>query len=292
MMKTHPDKVLLEPHTLESAGVDWITCTLSREFPEKNLRDIAFNLLEAEESAGNVCSPWNVRGYVGYQAGGVCIGVRKDSWCVQLSSTVAREHWRAAYLASTNISRLDVQTTVRFQSPQPYIIQTLHRDALAHKTRCGRPSERRLITSSTKGDTLYIGQRVSEVYLRAYDKGVEEKSEVRGTLLRYEAEMKGKRARQTASALSQVASELEASRALISTMFRRESIRVSASSDQWQLDSLSRRVSTASRKLAWVRSSVSPSIRFLLKHYTRVEIEEALGLLSERQPESDIEEGG
>jgi DNA relaxase NicK len=290
-MPTHPGKQLIEPHTIDSAGVDWITCTQSREFPEKHLRDIAFNLLESEESAGNKCSPWSSRGYVGYQAGGVRIGVRPDSWCVQLSSSVARDNWKQVYDERTNLSRIDVQTTVQFETSQPYIIKTLHRDALEPHKRPGRPSERRLISSTTKGDTLYIGRRVSQVYLRAYDKGVEQQSHEAGKLLRYEAELKGDRARQIAASIYKASSEWEASHALISQLFRREHVRVPRETLERQWDSLSLRTPDATRKLAWVRSSVQPSIKFLLLHVERDEIMDALGLSSPERPETNISEG-
>jgi hypothetical protein len=290
-MTMQPGKHLLEPHTVESAGIDWITCTQSREFPEKRLRDIAFDLLEEEETAGNKCSSWSSRGYRGYQAGGVRIGVRPDSWCVQLSSSVARLNWKRVYEERTNLSRIDVQTTIQFETPQPYIIKTLHRDALEPHKRPGRPSERRLISSSTRGDTLYIGRRISQVYLRAYDKGVEQKSQPAGTLLRYEAELKGDRARQIAASIYKASSEHETSHALISRLFRREHVRTPASTLEWQLDSLSLREPDATRKLAWVRSSVAPSIKFLLLHVERDEIMDALGLSSPVKPETNISEG-
>jgi hypothetical protein len=290
-MTMHPGKQLIEPHALESAGVDWITCTQSREFPEKHLGNVAFELLESEESAGNVCSPWSSRGYVGYQAGGVRVGLRPDSWCVQLSASVARDNWKQVYQERTNLSRLDVQTTIQFETPQPYIIKTLHRDALEPHKRNGRPSERRLISSTTKGDTLYIGRRVSQVYLRAYDKGVEQQSDEAGRLLRYEVELKGDRARQVAASIYKASSEHEAAQALVSHLFRREHVRAPGKTLEWQWNSLSLRKPDTTRKLAWIRSSVAPSIRFLLLHVERDEIMNALGLSSPERPMSDINEG-
>ena len=50
-------------------------------------------------------------------------------------------------------------------------------------------------SGSATGETLYIGSRTSERYLRIYDKGVEQNSAPSGQWLRIELEVKGKRAK-------------------------------------------------------------------------------------------------
>lgn len=278
-MKT--GELLLPPYEVVDTGVDWITCTVLREMEDTRLRTRAFDLLETEESAGNICTAWKHRGYKGYQAGGVRVGVRHDSWIVQLSAEVARDHWREVWNFSTNVTRLDTQITVEFDEPQPHIIKLLHSDALSHRNTAGRPSNRTLITSTLTGDTMMIGQRVSDVYLRAYDKGMEQRTHPPGTRLRYEVETKGKRARQLATRLDEHTTAQSIAANYTATAFRSQSVRVPGNFCEQRLDASSLPASDSSRKLLWVRKSVAPTIAFLLKHVERDKILDALGLRSE-----------
>lgn len=271
-------KLLKASYSIASAGVDWLTCTAIRHDEEKPLYTLALELIESEKDAGNEVRKFSLAGYHGYGAGGARYGVRADSVILQLSGECARLNWKRAYDASRNVSRLDVQTTVAFDEAQPYIVKTLHRDALDHKSKGGRPSNRTLITSTTTGDTLLIGKRQSDVYLRAYDKGIEQKIADAGVLLRYEAELKRERALRTAARLA-TSSDIESSAlTLIHTAFVRQGVRVPATIGKEQWDSLSLALPDTSKKLLWLKSAVSPSIAFLLERVERDVILSALGL--------------
>jgi DNA relaxase NicK len=277
----HDAKVLQGEHAIVSAGVDWLTCTAPRRDEEKPLYMLALELIESEKAAGNEVKKFSLAGYHGYGSGGARYGVRQDSVILQLSGECARSQWRRAKEQARNVSRLDVQVTVAFESPQPYIIKTLHNDSLQHKSVNGRPSNRTLITSTMTGDTLMIGKRQSDVYLRAYDKGIESKCAPVGVLLRYEAEFKRERCARTAARLSTCEDEATHSAALIHTAFVRQGVRVASETRQWQWDSLSLPRSSTEQKLLWLRSAVRPSIAFLLSRVGRDEVLSALGLLNE-----------
>lgn len=277
----HHAKVLEGSHAIASAGVDWLTCTAPRWKEERPLYLLALELIESEKAAGNEVSKFSLAGYKGYGAGGARFGVRDDSVILQLSGECARSNWRRAKEQARNVSRLDVQVTVAFETPQPHIIKTLHNDSLNHKSSGGRPSNRTLITSTMTGDTLLIGKRQSDVYLRAYDKGIESKCAPAGVLLRYEAEMKRERASLTAQRLATSSDEASSSVALIHSAFVRQGVRVAGEFHQWQWDSLSLQKSDTARKLLWLRTAIRPSIMFLLETVGRDEVEYALGLSTE-----------
>jgi DNA relaxase NicK len=197
---------------------------------------------------------------------------------VKVSGEQARLNWREVFQESTNVSRLDVQTTVRFDVAQPSIVQELHGDAIAYRPTNGRPTSKTLIQSSTKGDTLYLGQRVSDVYCRAYDKGIESKTAEAGLLLRYEVEFKRRRARQVAMVLSKTELTGTESAGIVSNVFSSRGVRVPTSIDELRLDASSLPVAPHHLKFAWLGRAVRPSVEALLRVYSRDELIAVLGL--------------
>jgi DNA relaxase NicK len=286
---SNPTKLLTGANVIHSAGVDWLTCTAIRCAEDKPLYELALSLIEGEKDAGNDVRKFSLAGYHGYGAGGARYGVRDDSIILQLSGETARLHWREAHALARNVSRLDAQLTVQLAYTQPEIIKTLHSDAMSHRSRGGRPSNRTLITSTVSGDTLYLGQRVSDSYLRAYDKGIEQRSCDAGVLLRYESESKRLRAVEDARQLSCAEDEATSAAALVCSRFMRQGVRVPASCSQWQWNSLFLPLSDNDRKLRWLRSSVLPTVAHLTKAVGRSAILEALGLNDESETTGNTE---
>jgi hypothetical protein len=274
----HPDDVLQSAHTIVNFGADYLTCTQLRERSNLSLRDVGFSLLHSQEDAGNDVRKHSEQGYSGFSTAGVVVAVRADTWLVKVSGEQARLHWRKVFEQSTNVSRLDLQTTVRFVVPQPAIIRELHAEALSFKPKSGRPSDKTLIQSTSRGDTLYSGRRVSDVYCRAYDKGMESKTAEAGALLRYEVEFKRGRARQVAQVLTNNSPNDEGSAGIVSNVFLSRGIRVPASSEQLRLDASSLPVSPPHVRFAWLARAVRPSVQALLRVYTREQLMTCLGL--------------
>lgn len=284
-MAKHKDDVIAYAHTLDDAGVDYITCTALRDFDAQPMREKACELLESEIAAGNQLLKWKGQGYVGFQAGGVVYGVRHDSVIVRLSSDVARDHWREAYETANNITRLDLQTTVALSPRAPEIIKELHTESKASKPKRGRPPERTLITSLKGGDSYYIGRRSSDAYMRLYDKGREQGSSPAGEFVRYEIEFKGDRAQGLAKNLYAVESEQAACYEVITQRYLAAGVRVPVEPQEFEkgakerLVPLSpRRHCTRSRKVDWLKVAVRPSVKFLLSCMSRDEVLELLGI--------------
>ncbi len=277
-MSMHPHDTLRQGHVIESAGVDWITCTQLRARDDKKMLSVGERLLHEHEQAGNDVSEWSREGYRGLATSGVRVGSRQDTYTVSLSSEMALAHWREVFREATNTSRLDVQTTVRLLSQNKEIIRELHAQAMAHKTTNGRPAERTLIQTSTRGDTLYIGRRLSETMLRAYDKGREKRTEAAGVLVRYEAELKRGRARRIAADLYSTSSETTKAATIVSGLFVRQGVRVYRDSGEWRLDASSLSISDDARRLAWLATCVRPSVKKLVHALGRDRVLFALGL--------------
>lgn len=104
---------------------------------------------------------------------------------IQISGLMAHNFWTAYKddLDAYRCTRIDLQST---KTPPP-----MHNAPKVYKRLQGRKS---LIQSDT-GDTLYIGSRTSDTFIRIYDKTP--------TLLRLEFELKGAQARRAFTALMQ-----------------------------------------------------------------------------------------
>jgi hypothetical protein len=271
------------PCALESAGVDWLTATAYRSSERKPFYETGMAILEEVALQGNEISAWKSQGYHGRRAGGVAIGVRNDTWIARLSSDDARESWRRLYPLASNVSRLDVQVTFRLNRPDPTFIARQRARALVAPSKGGRKPNITLIQSSLDGDSIYLGKRTSDCYARCYDKGREERTEEAGRVIRQELEYKRDRAKSVAELLYRATSDETISRQLVSTFFKRRGFQTSSAESKLEVGA--RGITSSNEaKLAWLRSSVRPSIITLLNSGRLLDTLRALGLDKEVQP--------
>jgi Replication initiation factor len=194
-----------DPGTVQSAGVDWITCTQKRGndlYPEFHHR--AVELLEASAATGHSVRDGAMEGYkTRYTAGGVLWGTREDDALVRLSGDAAREHWRGIFDLAGNVSRLDLQVTVEFPQPDTGVLATAFRELGEAPPRRGRPLKYSATVQKPTGLTLYIGSRRSDWFGRIYDKSAEQGDDANaGRRWRYEVELKRHPAMRTALELT------------------------------------------------------------------------------------------
>lgn len=277
-MATHKDDVLQQPHALTSAGCDWLTATARRVAANEPFHELGMMLLEEEAESGNDIRQWKWMGYHGRATNSLRVGVRRDSWLLSLSSEVARSHWREVYALADNVSRLDVQATVELDQAHPSIVRELHGEATAQRRRTGRPTNYTLLSSTISGDTLYVGQRSSDRYLRCYDKGVESRCAPAGKLLRYECEFKRGPARAVASSMYQSPEDTAYATGVISEHFLRRGLRVPSSCEEGRWDASSLTPADVDRKLLWLGRAIAPTVRFLLDRGRSQDVLRALGL--------------
>jgi hypothetical protein len=140
----------------------------------------------------NFTKAWAWQGYTGFKIGQVCIGERPDGCIVRLEGKAAHDWANAGLPAGHNITRLDIALTVWGIPNQSEVIARHNEEGVEHrKTLQSRPYAVRLIDGNGDGDTLYLGSRSSEQFVRVYDK---ERSPNGGeqykTAVRYECECK------------------------------------------------------------------------------------------------------
>lgn len=170
--------------------------------------------MEREVERGEEVRPFRFSGYNGYYAGSVSFGRRYDGDILRLSSAAAKEHWAQSVLFSTNVSRLDVQVTVRPPEGTQRRLLKHHQQIRRLQRKRGRPATFKFWYGPSGPEAAMLGSRQSDFFGRIYDKGIESRlPEYEGTL-RYEVELK----RSPAKALSAQLDQTEFSEAIIASV--------------------------------------------------------------------------
>lgn len=183
------------------SSVDYLTLTFLRG---ERVSDRQRHRIQATElramlvwckRSGDAVREWAWNGYRGEGTSTFSYGEREDGLIVRASGDTAG---RLAQLTvgKGRASRLDLQVT---EWPDCDVDQLIHHSALAsdkaRKSAKHRPWKVTHLNAFGDGDTLYIGSRESETFLRMYNKGLESADNDYYTgAVRYEVEYKGARA--------------------------------------------------------------------------------------------------
>lgn len=175
---------------LVAAGIDYCTATGSSEADQVFLRGVGFDSFDAARRDGNNVKPWAWAGYRGWSGGGVSLGDRHDGSILRLSGGRAASMGGQVIRSGANITRLDLQATVKFSRDIPGLADD-HAQEVLDAQRGGRKSLRlRHQRGFGRGDTLYVGSRQSNYHGRVYDKYRESGDERYRQCWRYEVECK------------------------------------------------------------------------------------------------------
>jgi hypothetical protein len=258
--------------------VDWLTATAYRNRKHEEFYETGKMLIEANAKLGNDVSNWKAQGYHGLKCAGVRVGLRHDTFICQLSSDDARESWKTVAALATNVSRLDLQVTYEFEQAQKDFFIEEHKQAVAGKSGRGRKPNVTLITSSLLGDSIYLGQRSSDVYARCYDKGMESKCAPRYKLIRHEIELKRDAAARTVQRLQAAPSESFLTIEMVSNHMALKHLRTASHNSSNRESARARQLPDNDRRLRWLRSAVKPSVAILLQAGRIGDVLECLGL--------------
>jgi len=180
------------------AGIDWVSCSAERPMMSAALLALGRDLVQQEAMSGATLTPYYNHGYAGYKAGGAAYGNCPRGTIVSVSGATARESASELLRCSDNVSRLDVQVTVRSDECGAEYAKRVYGRLVGEPRGRGRPIAHTLITSDWTGDTLNIGRRVSDNFGRIYNKSAEEKVLEVPLRWRWEIELKRKPAQKAA----------------------------------------------------------------------------------------------
>lgn len=249
---------------IQSIGVDWLTCTQYRALGLKMLQAEIERVIYKEKREGNDETTWKGQGYYGRKSGGAVYGVRDDTYLAILSSDCARENWRSVAQWATNCSRLDLQVTFELKQRDTSLFDRLETHFCSLPPRRGRPLGVCRVRDNRGGNTLYIGSRSSDWYMRIYDKGVESGLCEGGWLVRVEIERKRTLAKRVLAQLMESADAEATIFDLVCSDLEKQSVQVSflynSLLEVARVDS----ISDSQRRLAYLTSSVRPIIEKLI----------------------------
>lgn len=176
--------------TVQEVTVDWITATAKDPARCVALRCLAERITDAQVADGHDRGPWSQYGYKGECVEGCSWGGKQGGFIIRLSGFAAAFWWAEVVPRADNISRIDVQVTVRTEPPLPNVARDAYRTLLAAGPAGRQGAATSLVISSGGGSTCYIGRRQSDKFFRLYDKHAESGLDHYAGCWRYELECK------------------------------------------------------------------------------------------------------
>ncbi len=279
------------------AGVDWMTVTTSTDEIGKRW----VNLLHQEtiDSEGRrthlLKKAWNAMGYRGIGIPGVRVGKsNKLGYIAVLSGGVSERLWRKFLPGAKRVTRIDLAVTVRLGMAMENLAGQYYEFVkdIGSDEEEGPDRNYSIIQNNKGGQTLYVGSRRSQQFGRVYDKGVQSGGTPPGFIWRYEVEYKKPLADQVASKLSAV--DKRDYTKIISTLHgwfeRREVLPLFKKNGEGMQLRTETIITTDDKKLAWLNSSVAPSVAYLISRGRGPDALYALGLISE-ETKQELDKG-
>jgi hypothetical protein len=208
--------------TVIESQLDWLTCSAPCPQDTRALAHLAEFWMNQEREAGGRVRPFRLSGYVGEQCGRVRYGERDGRCLVQLSGDLAETRFDTLYPLSDHQSRIDLAVTVRDPLGFEAWPERNYEEAYERRVHDVRASLPVLVQNGDGGSTFYLGDRVSDFYLRVYNKEAECRivhdeagAEHYRACVRYELEVKGVNAPRWAKTLFNIPDRSDVVQALV-----------------------------------------------------------------------------
>lgn len=183
---------MFENAKLVDAGIDYIRVTCNDELNGVRLRDHFWDTAEQDAQLGYEVQNGGAFGFVGKKSRHALWGVKKDWSMLQVSGRFAQRALAYAH-EGTQCTRLDLQVTYQVEEGKvEETIRSLYNVACDHKGEEGMPVKVKMIEERHKAQTVYIGSRASDYFVRIYDKFEESGKEEYRNCVRVELEIKGR----------------------------------------------------------------------------------------------------
>jgi len=263
---------------LQSAGCDYITCTTRQPEAVDSVLELSADLLRLEQEKGNRVRPWGMAGFEGAHCGSMQFGIRNQETIMRLSSELAHTFWRKAFELTKHCTRFDVQCTSFGTQTAMQRISRAFTEARARARKKDRRRRLRYIYGPEGPQTLYVGSRQSDVFIRIYDKYAESRDERYRGCVRFEIEFKGKRGLLVARAMLAHTEDFAFASACLPGYLLAAGISSEFDSACLTPSEVRRRKSDRARVLSWLRKGVKPSVLALIRQGNPAEVVDALGL--------------
>ena len=267
-----------------TSGLDWITLTLptgavmDQQFLERSLR-----CLDAVVADGHELQYCDLLGYSGVRSGGCFVGSRTDTHMVQFSGAYANQFFKEVYRYDAHVSRVDVQTTVKFTEMPKDVAKQVYRDSIDENNTIpvGRRRKIWLIVGSDGGDTCYVGSASSDARGRVYNKEVQSEDPLYTKCWRFEVMLRNGQA----TTFCRDYEKITTARPTFCANFVGFWYERRGASVPWLVDAGFTPVAPVrtlptddERKLNWLAHQVRPTVQYLLTRHDRDAILSLLGL--------------
>lgn len=268
----------LDSAEVVEAGVDWITTTATHRNSARKLYAHGMRLVQLEKHAGNEQRLWSFKGYEGFICGGVQTGTRSDGAICILTSGFANDHWSNTYEKADNVSRLDLQVTVRSShEPRQVVSRALKQASRKWEKQQGGPRVR-VMRELKGGSTLYLGKPKSIQFGRIYDKAEESRLAHYKGCVRFERVTKDDLALHLCAALFASSDRGSLICAEVAHYFEKRGVSCRWPYYQSNFIKVRSPASTCERKLEWLSRQVAPCVAWLISQGLEIEVRNALKL--------------
>lgn len=250
---------------LVEAGADWFTGTSQSQQSADLMADVWQQMLKERDIKPKDIHKAAWFGYYGWRCEHSFYGTREDQACVTLSGMVARIYAESFYEVGARPSRLDLQATYEIGNIGAEI-QAAYDDACAWQPKTGRPPKVTCLYGRDKrAETLYVGRRASEVFVRCYDKEKESRDRFYQGCIRLEVELKSHTARKMAARMQEDSWSYVTTLGLLKGFLVRYGINFLPLMAITPIVERPQRLQTSTEgKMAWLMQQVSPTVQALL----------------------------
>ena len=270
---------------ITEVGCDYITTTTHEIDPGASFVPFGRYLLAVELEKGAKGRTTRASGYHTTVAGPVALGRRADGCILRISGATAHEHWNQIVDFGGNITRFDVQVTVSSSVSASDRMLRVWNQNRGWTSGEGRRSKVKKIVGPTGIESMYVGNRQSERFLRIYDKWLESGDAHYERCLRWELELKGELALAYASQLT-ICQDSEGAMFATVAGYVRDRLKVDVSaanlrwsaSDEIRCSRLPEPAPDCKRTLQYLGKQVRPAIDRLKRAGFEKQVREILGL--------------
>lgn len=248
--------------TINYAGVDWLTMTTDKDRVGMKWYEIytkyrAERLAETDEEM-----PFNNGYYAGLSIAHMRWGYNENiGYILIVSGSDAEALWERLQPGNHRVTRMDLCVDFVLKEPS-FEASIVYHKLLALKEKSLRRYS--LFVNNAGGATCYVGSRQSQQFGRLYDKGIQARTHEKGLKWRAEVEYKKPLAGAMAQALAAERPGVRHGRIIrtIDAWFADRGAPMSAlaNCDKGLEVKVEQRITTAEKKLAWLRSQVAPSV--------------------------------
>jgi hypothetical protein len=258
-------------------------CTCTAKHPENRvaLLNLAQSVAREEWERHGEEREFSWQGYAMKRVGAISYGERESDCIVRLSGPLAHVHGLEMVKRSTNVSRLDLQVTCKFDPPLVALGRVAFDAALRHFRRNSRAPRPACHATPQGVETVTLGSRSSAYFGRIYDKYAESGDDQYRGAWRFELEIKGKTASLVGRTVAYHVSPQRAAVSLVRDNLARAGLRPAPfGTDAGVRRPVESRQTTDDRRISWLAEQCRPAVTGITARGRWLDAYAALGVLN------------